>query len=266
MNQRYLFFLILLMGRFYPEAQITKSVLVNIDSLGKIVINPDHTWRTISDDQESDSLFLSKQKCDSVLLRKYVSNQGAGDSYLTGIRNMRTVLKGVLYRGGGNNKFNTVCRRDNNNPISTQSLINMSSYGFKDVVYLYNKNFNYYYSENVLKYLNDLGIQYQSIVPGDDTLAYTLLSRVFDHINHPEKGPVYLHCWNGWHMSGLISAYALMQFCDFSNYEALIYWNKGTDGNNKGYTLVKNRISTFKKFPNLSITQNDKLRICPCLK
>ncbi len=248
------------------EAQITKDVEVTIPDLGKVIIQPNHTWKFYSESVDNiadDSITLS---CDSLLLGKYVSNKGEGDFLFSGVRNMRTILKGIAYRGGGNNKYNPISRRDNNNPLSIQSIIQLSDFGFKDVIYLYNKNFDYYYSNEAISQLAKIGINYQSIVPNNDSLANVILNLLYKKIKNPNEGPVYLHCWNGWHMSGLISAYALMQFCDFSKFAAWEYWKYGTDNNYKGYERIKKRIDDYKLNPDLMISSTEKLKICPCIK
>ena len=37
----------------------------------------------------------------------------------------------------------------------------------------------------------------------------TLLEMTYESIKKANKGPLYLHCWNGWHQSGYISALLL---------------------------------------------------------
>ena len=55
---------------------------------------------------------------------------------------------------------------------------------------------------------------------------------VYESAINDSVGPVYLHCWNGWHASGYISALILKQFCGMSDIEATAYWDLGTDGAN----------------------------------
>jgi hypothetical protein len=42
--------------------------------------------------------------------------------------------------------------------------------------------------------------------------ARVLLETIFAAIKDSEMGPIYMHCWNGWHASGYISALSLRQF------------------------------------------------------
>lgn len=265
--KRKLFILPFLLGlSCLVQAQINKPQNLNVEGLGRIVVNPDQTWQkaVLTD---TDTLVLRSQApCDSILLKKFIRNRGEGQEDLHGVRNMRTVLKGVLYRGGGNNRYNPVCARDNNNPLSTQMVFSMKTFGFSEIVYLYARNFGYYFSDSLRHIFQEQGVRYESIVPHDEGVAYGLLKKIHSHIKHPASGPIYVHCWNGWHMSGLVSAYALMQFCNFSNKAALEYWKSGTDNNHVGYDKVKNRILSFKSYSDLDISAKERARICPCVR
>ncbi len=266
MIKKLLLFSLLLQFQFELYAQINTPTSVVVADLGKITLYPDHTWKVNSVLADSIEGTASAVSCDSILQRKYTQNRSVGHEDLYGVRNMRTVLRGVLYRGGSNNKYNPVCSRDNNNPLPFQMLFSLKSYGFSEAIYLYAKNFDYYYSDTLLEILNKEGFQYASIVPNEDSIAFEILQKVKKHINQPSSGAIYIHCWNGWHMSGLVSAYALMQFCDFNNNQALEYWKSGTDGNHNGYEKVKSRIRNFKKYPELEISISEKMRVCPCIK
>lgn len=72
-----------------------------------------------------------------------------------------------------------------------------------------------------------------------------------------------MHCWNGWHASGLVSSLALRQFCDMSGKDAVAYWNQNTDGNNgSGYDSIRQRIIDFKPLSQYKITDKEKRLIC----
>ena len=94
----------------------------------------------------------------------------------------------------------------------------------------------------------------------------TYFKEVVAHANDSTAGYIYIHCWNGWHQSGLLSAYTLMQFCDFTNLEALKYWEKCTDGHFKGYKKVKDKIRAYKALENYSFSDDQKKKHCPCKK
>ncbi len=196
---------------------------------------------------------------------KITDNFGNSYDSLYGTRNMRVILHGVAYRGGANNHYNKFLKRDNHNPLPHEGLINLVNQGFSRAIYLYSKNFNS--SEKI--FVND---------SGTDTLYYlqnsgmnrndlkSIMFMVLDVIQNKDTGPIYLHCWNGWHQSGYISAAILMQFCDLTNEQALRYWNLNTDGVNKGYENVKRLVSTFEPFKDIKIDDNTKKIICPCLE
>ena len=69
----------------------------------------------------------------------------------------------------------------------------------------------------------------------------SILSMVYETIKNNDLGPVYLHCWNGWHQSGFISAILLKQFCGFSTLKSLHYWEDCADSWSKGYDRIKER-------------------------
>ena len=47
-----------------------------------------------------------------------------------------------------------------------------------------------------------------------------------------------MHCWNGWHASGYISALSLRQFCGVSGSDAVAYWIRNTDNNDGPNTTI----------------------------
>jgi protein tyrosine/serine phosphatase len=177
---------------------------------------------------------------------------------------MRTILYGVAYRGGANNYYHKQNKRENKNPIPKDGMANLSAEGFSKVVYLYATNYagadKYYVnsdSKDTLFYLqNSLS---------DRKKIKEVMLLIMDVINSKDKGPVYLHCWNGWHQSGFISAAILMQFCNYSNEDALKYWIKNTDGVTKGYDHIQKMIREFKKFDDIKIDESIKKEICPCM-
>ena len=93
-----------------------------------------------------------------------------------------------------------------------------------------------------------------------------LMEMVLNVIKNPDRGPIYLHCWNGWHQSGYVAAAILMQFCKYTNEQAYQYWIDNTDGVNHGYENVKNQVRSFKPFEDISIDDKIRKEICPCLK
>ncbi|MEY4615231.1 MAG: hypothetical protein RJB66_191 [Pseudomonadota bacterium] len=202
---------------------------------------------------------------------KFVDNQGEGFEELYGARNFRAVLNGVMYRGGANNKYNKYGRRDNRNPLPEMGLKNFCQEGFGKVYYMYSTNYDKKQSvircnsERSSKPSQNHQMDYKQLGPWEQKNQYQLLKVVYDSIMNPQEGPVYFHCWNGWHASGLISALTLRQFCDFSGDEAVRYWDQNTDGNNdlKAYEAYRQMIRSFSPFQDLKISQDLQRLICP---
>jgi hypothetical protein len=201
--------------------------------------------------------------------QKLVNNQGDGFEALYGVRNFRAVLNGVYYRGGANNVYNKQGKRKNSNPLTNRGLENLCEEGFSQAVYLYPTNYSgaaktircrdFRGNENVLSYAQVSPLSYRR---EDQRL---LLNMINERVRDPRQGPIYDHCWNGWHASGFVAAITLRQFCDFTKEQAIAYWNKNTDGNNQGrnYDRVRNQIKAFEPFPDLSLTEAEKRILCP---
>ena len=194
---------------------------------------------------------------------KLVDNQGKGFSSLAGTRNFRAVLNGVYYRGGGDNKFRL---RANENPLPTEGLRSLCEEGFTEAVYLYAARF-----ETAPKLVhcrtfggkeNELRYHQVSALSGKRAGIEALLTKIHQHIRNPALGPIYAHCWNGWHASGFVAASALRQFCGFSAEEALAYWVANTDGN-ENYPKVKKLVTQFEPMAGLEISAEEKKALCP---
>lgn len=196
---------------------------------------------------------------------KKVTNTGDGYAPLDGVRNFRVVLHGVYYRGGANNAYNKKQVRPNQNPLPPDGLHELCSENFGTAIYLYTNNFNtaspLTTCQNINRQSNQL--QYLQLTAMDEPKQNQILKIIFDHIQNLETKPIYGHCWNGWHASGLISALTLMQFCGWTNADALAYWKKNTDGNDKGYDVIVNRIKTFKPSSAYKISDLARQAICP---
>lgn len=87
---------------------------------------------------------------------------------------------------------------------------------------------------------------------------------VIDSIRNPERGPVLVHCWNGLHYAGMVSALALRQFCGLSPQQAEAYWRANA---NRGanYPLIIANLYSFKPLPNLTLTPEEQQVFCPNL-
>jgi len=195
---------------------------------------------------------------------KITDNFGNGYDSLYGTRNMRTILYGIAYRGGANNFYHKTNKRDNHNPLPEDGLINLAGQGFSTAVYLYSTNF----AGSKKYFVNDKNkdtLNYYQICGNNRNELKKIMLMVKDVIDNPDKGPIYFHCWNGWHQSGYIASTILMQFCGITNEQAFDYWMKNTDNVNKGYENVKKLVKTFKPFDDISFDESTKKKICPCL-
>lgn len=199
--------------------------------------------------------------------QKLVDNKGNGFNSLYGTRNFRAVLNGVYYRGGANNSYNKNGVRDNMNPLPADGLQNLCKEGFTQAVYLYSTRFSTAPkvtkcktpegADNVLTYLQVSPLSFNK---ADLDQLHNL---IFQHIRDSRLGPIYDHCWNGWHASGYVAATALRQFCDFNADQAVSYWNQNTDGNMSGYDSIRAKITSFVRNPALTITAEEKAALCP---
>jgi len=200
---------------------------------------------------------------------KLVDNRGLGFEALTGTRNFRAVLNGVYYRGGANNAFMKPKPRLNTNPLPNHGLENLCEEGFGRAVYLYSKNYHTAPSsircrtrsgeENHLSYLQISALSYEK------SDQRKLIEMIFEHVRNPRLGPIYDHCWNGWHASGFVAAITLRQFCGFSAEEAVRYWNLNTDGANKGkgYDRVRAQIRQFTPYADMALSATERQALCP---
>lgn len=200
---------------------------------------------------------------------KLVDNRGNGHENLYGVRNFRAVLNGVVYRGGANNAYNKYNKRPNQNPLQKSALNNLCEEGFGTAVYLYSTNYSTAQKvTNCKSVINDKQtLNYMQATPHlKEADARNVLNLIYKRLtSETDHSPIYLHCWNGWHASGLISAYTLRQFCDYTVEQAVNYWNRNTDGNNVGsnYDRLRAKIRAFQPDPNMKIDPALKAKICP---
>ncbi len=192
---------------------------------------------------------------------KITDNFGNGFETLYGTRNMRPILHGVAYRGGANNYYHRNSKRENNNPLPHDGLLNLCQEGFSDAVYLYSRNFST--AERSITSDNNT-MNYHQISGNTKSEIEQIIKMVYQVINREIEGPLYFHCWNGWHQSGYVSSAILKQFCGYSDSDAFNYWMKNTDGVNKGYDRVKQMVRDFKPFDEYQISLEIQELICPC--
>jgi LysM repeat protein len=214
-----------------------------------------------------DEITIRKDKFGlEAIENRATDNKGKGDERFNGTRNFRVVLYDLVYRGGGNNLHlkDTIPKYYLWNPMPLYGLKQLQKIGFDKAVYLYSHNFDYWYPQTRLDSLAESGFDYlcEMKIEGDYKEEY--FADVMARANDTTMGMMYMHCWNGWHQSGTIAAYTLMQFCDYSNSQALKYWERCTDGNYKGFKTVKSRIRSFRPIKGYSFTDKQKKMHCPC--
>lgn len=226
---------------------------------------------------ESQVHFFEQRYQIQNLNQKLVDNFGDNFDGLYGTRNFREVLRGVLYRGGANNKYNKHQKRNNTNPVQNHGLENLCEEGFASAVYLYDTNFDSAkksvrcksfagesVSGNEFARSRQSGnsFTYQQLTAFDERNEEQFIKLIFDAITGKTEAPIYMHCWNGWHASGMVSAMALQQFCNWTPDQALSYWFQNTDGNTDGYDKIKDRIRGFKPYSKYRISSKIQRLVC----
>lgn len=214
-----------------------------------------------------DHKFYKERYNETDLMYKVTDNRGDGFDSLYGTRNMRPILHGAAYRGGANNYYHKTDKRKNQNPLPLDGMHALCQEGFSAGVYLYRNNFEESPLGDTCACVNDSynAFGYYQYDYYDSTHVYQMLKMTYDAATKPEVGPVYLHCWNGWHASGFISAVILKQFCGFSSWDAVNYWDLGTDGANTSprYQHQRERIKEFEPYEEFMISDSLKSCLCP---
>ena len=203
---------------------------------------------------------------DNELMSKITDNRGDGFEDLYGTRNMRVVLHGIFYRGGGNNAYHRERPRDNMNPLPQDGLDNLCKEGFSRAVYLYDRNWKaetLACTSRIDGAENTLNYDKRSDLYSTGAMR-PLLASIHACIQGGEGCPIYAHCWNGWHASGFAAAVVLRQFCSFSADAAVNYWIDGTDSpGNSNIPFVKTAIRNFVPYSDLVVDAATQQRICP---
>ena len=198
------------------------------------------------------------------LHRTIVSNRGNGPPELEGLRNLRTVLPGILYRAGANNAYRKAGTLLNRGPLPPEALQNLCQQGFSDAIYLYSRGFTPSTitcqrggAANQLRYSK--ATPYMSVAT-----TRGILKLVHDRIEGADHRPVLVHCWNGWHASGYQAAIALRQFCGFSAQRGVRYWDENAAPLGKPETAaIHAAIANFVPLPELQISRANQDLLCP---
>jgi rhodanese-related sulfurtransferase len=194
-------------------------------------------------------------------------------SELKGVRNFRVVLGGLMYRGGkihplDGKKNPDDGKKDNHYPLPDYGLKNLCEQGFGEAVYLYASRMS---EKQIEKSCISGGasnvLTYRKLPPlNSEANATEILKIMHRRLTGADNRPVYVHCWNGWHASGYISALALRQFCGVSLEQAIAYWDLNTDHVcGSSYEHVREKIRAFKMKPELEVGEEIKGLICPTM-
>ncbi|MFO0619808.1 MAG: hypothetical protein U0745_00325 [Polyangia bacterium] len=172
---------------------------------------------------------------------------------------LRPVLRGAMYRSG---------------TPSEAALSHLCERGWKRVYSLYGEHTTQTGPRNVsmLRTGRDVrscqsegsprSIEWRSAPSARLRTLPNIFRDVLESIRNPDKGPVLVHCWNGLHYAGMVSALALRQFCGFSAEQAEAYWRTNA---NRGanYPLIIANIHNFKPIAGLSLTAAEQQALCP---
>lgn len=175
----------------------------------------------------------------------------------SGLRQVKVVLQGVLYRGGGSGGMH---------PLTEAQLQDLCEAGFSGAGYLYSDGM-----------LSSRLVSCRTRSGQSNVLSY----RVYGYRTSSERhaalqaihnvivgggGPLFMHCWNGMHAAGEMAAVALMQFCGWSGSEAGRYWINNisdTQNMNQYRNVWEKHIANFQPFSDLILSAAQQARVCP---
>lgn len=169
---------------------------------------------------------------------------------VSGTRKLMTVLPGALYRGGGPGGMR---------PLPDSSLRALCEAGFSLAVYSYTEGFSHPGPVSCTDSLTGRPntLEYIAGNANDGAFKQKFLARVRAVIADPSRGPVFVHCWNGFHASGELAAVALRQFCGYSGEEASAYWQRHSGG----FPMIS-RIARFTPIAGLGISGEAQSQLC----
>lgn len=203
--------------------------------------------------QGSDSVAARAQSYDDFFFPK-----GTPDNYLDtkvqrlipGTRQMLTVLPGVLYRGGG---------PGGQRPLPLSALHALCEAGFSLAVYAYDTGYS---DPGPVSCTNKItgkanNLTYIAGAATDPAFKKHFLSLVRNVAMNGGRGPVFVHCWNGYHASGELAAVALRQICGWDGETASAYWERHSGG----FPLIS-RIAKFEPVSSLDVPDDVRAPLC----
>ena len=165
-------------------------------------------------------------------------------------RAFKTVIPGLLYRGGG---------AGGKVPLTQEALKGLCEAGFSLAVYGYTEGFR---GTQQIHCTDSISGQHNMLtyIAGEASeLAFEqdVMNRIHTVVANPNAGPVFVHCWNGDHASGELASFGLRQFCEWSGPAATAYWSRNQHG-----AAPISRIRKFNPNPALGIAEEDRAVLC----
>lgn len=174
---------------------------------------------------------------------------------IEGTKRFTPVLDGVMSFGGGKQ---VSPKRDNRNPLQDHTLNRLCENGFSEAVYLYSTNSNKMKRDTSCSQGN-LSYRQMNWKNSD-----SIMKRIYDIAMSSNRGPIYIHCWNGLHASNAIASMSLIQFCGWSNDQAKNYWLEHSGERSfSNFRSVGKRIRDFRANPAYVVPASVKNQICP---
>lgn len=199
----------------------------------------------------------SPQAMRAKTFNQFFFPSGAPSNYLdpktetkvNGTRELRTVLPGVLYRGGG---------AGGRNPLKKEALKALCEAGFSMAVYGYTEGFSPATEECVDRVSGRPNkLEYVAGIATGPEFKPVFLRNVLNVIRDTNKGPIFVHCWNGYHASGELAAISLREFCDWDGQTAQDYWVRHGNG-----APPISRVKRFAPGVTPEISAEDRAALC----
>ena len=173
---------------------------------------------------------------------------------------LRPVLKGALYRSG---------------TPSEPALQALCESGWKRVYSLYGEHTTQTGPRNasMLRHGRDVrtcqaesggqrNLEWRSAPSSRMRNLPAIFADIIDSVRNPDRGPVLVHCWNGLHYAGMVSALVLRQLCGASADTAEAYW-WSTTSQGQNYPHVVRTIRAFRPLPGFALSEAERARLCP---
>lgn len=176
-----------------------------------------------------------------------------GDGGVPGLARMRPVLRGVLYRAG------FAAGDTANSGLSEAQRDGLCRMGFSGARYVD-------YARRTHFGVTDCGMNSFDYRGGRAMKPQTLLKDIGRIIDDPDLGPLLLHDRWGVHDAGAVAAMALVQFCGWSEQQALNYWDASRNGSpcaGSCEAWIGERFARFELVPERVPDPGTQQRICP---